>query len=536
MDKRKEIIKYRFADPKRAYDICCELLEQGKQSGNDYDIAYAYLYMGDACLSLGEVDEALEYLMMSEKVQKHNGFDELRMKTYNIIGVIYSNMGDALLSLDYYHVAMELAKKYNDTELQGKIYNNVGVVLANAGDHANATQYYEKAYEYFNCEGDEDNEPACGMFRLYMNVAEGMRNEKRYANEKAYLDGVMKTIDKDNLTPLDRIKVAHAFGMLYYETGEYEKSLDMCVKAVALCENNMNDIDSFDDYWDIVELLINMDKIGHIHGMLECLSDMAEKADIDRRRIQVCRLRIQIYEKTGEKEKYTEQLRIYYQLRKKINAERNNIIISAIDNRCRLEDERKKNKLLNEDNMKLIRESEIDELTGVYNRLAFRRRYDRMYKYAWRNAQTYCMGILDIDIFKVYNDTYGHIRGDKCLKQIAAILRHTADGDFCVARYGGDEFVFMAYDVSEEKVRDFLQRLIENVRNAAIAFDAKPCGTDKVTISVGAVIQQQAEEGTTLTDLLKLADKVLYEVKQAGKDGYKIMTKKIAGKNNIFDI
>ena len=534
MDKRKEIIKYRFADPQRTYNICCELLEQGKQSGNDYEIAYAYHYMGDACFSLGEVDEALKYLMMSEKVQKHNGFDELRMRTYNIIGVIYSNIGDALLSLDYYQAAMELARKYNDTELQGMIYNNVGVLLTNAGDHANATQYYEKAYEYFNCEGDEDNEPACGMFRLYMNVAEGMRIEKRYANEKAYLDEVMKIINTDTLVPMDKIKLVHAYGMLYYETGEYEKAFDMCVKAVALCENNMNDIDSFDDYRDIVELLINMDKIGHIQGILECLSDMAEKSDIDKRRIQVCRFRIQIYEKTGEKEKYAEQLRIYYQLRKRINAERNDIIISAIDNRCRLEDERKENKRLNEDNLKLIRESEIDELTGIYNRLAFRRRYDRMYKYALRNAYTYCMGILDIDFFKVYNDSYGHIRGDKCIKQIAAILRHTYDGDFCVARYGGDEFVFMAYDVSEEKLKNYLHRLVDNIRNAAIVFDTKPDGTDKVTISAGAVIQKQAAEGTTLADLLKQADKMLYEVKQAGKDGYKIMTKKIADKNNIF--
>lgn len=522
MDKRKEIIKYRFADPQRAYNICCELLEQGKQSGNDYEIAYAYHYMGDACFSLGEVDEALKYLMMSEKVQKHNGFDELRMRTYNIIGVIYSNIGDALLSLDYYHAAMELARKYNDTELQGMIYNNVGVLLTNAGDHANATQYYEKAYEYFNCESDEDNEPACGLFRFYMNVAERLRNEKRYADEKTYLDKVMKIINTDTLVPMDRIKLVHAYGMLYYETGEYEKAFDMCLEAVALCENNMNDIDSFDDYRDIVELLINMDKIGHIQGILEGLSDMAEKSDIDRRRIHVCRFRIQIYEKTGEKEKYAEQLRIYYQLRKRINAERNDIIISAIDNRCRLEDERKENKRLNEDNLKLIRESEIDELTGIYNRLAFRRRYDRMYKYALRNDHTYCMGILDIDFFKVYNDSYGHIRGDKCIKQIAAILMHTSDGDFCVARYGGDEFVFMAYDVSEEKVRDFLHRLIENVRNAAIEFDSKPDGTDKVTISAGAVIQQHATEGTRLTDLLKQADKMLYEVKQAGKDGYKI--------------
>lgn len=522
MDKRKEIIKYRFADPQRTYNICCELLEQGKQSGNDYDIAYAYLYMGDAVFAMGNADEGLKYLMMAEKVQKQNGFDEQRMTTYNIIGVIYSDMGDLQLSLDYYHAAMELARKYNNIELQAMIYNNVGALLTDAGGHANATQYYEKAYEYLNCEGDKDNEPACGMFRLYMNVAEGLWNEKRYAKEKAYLDEVMKIVNTDALVPMDEVKLAHAFGMLYYQTGEYEKAFDMCVKVVALCENNMNDIDLFDDYWDIVKLLINMDKIEYTYGILEGLSNMAEKTDIDRKRIKVCRLRIQIYEKTGEKEKYAQQLRRYYQLRERINTERNNIIISAIDNRCRLEDERKNNRRLNEDNLKLMRESEVDELTGVYNRLAFRRRYDRMYRYALRNAHTYCMGIFDIDFFKVYNDSYGHIRGDKCLKQIAAILMHTSDGDFCVARYGGDEFVFMAYDVSEEKVRDFLHRLIENVRSAAIEFDSKPDGTDKVTISAGAVIQQHATEGTRLTDLLKQADKMLYEVKQAGKDDYKI--------------
>lgn len=522
MDKRKEIIKYRFADPQRTYNICCELLEQGKQSGNDYDIAYAYLYMGDAVFAMGNADEALKYLMMAEKIQKQNGFDEQRMTTYNIIGVIYSDMGDLQLSLDYYHAAMELARKYSNIELQAMIYNNVGVVFTYAGDYVNASEYFKKSYEYLNQENDGDNELSCSRLSLYLNICEGLQNKKCYAEEKAYLDEVMKTIDKDTLIPLERIRVSHVYGMLYYETGEYEKAFDMCVKVVALCENNKNDIDLFDDYWDIVKLLINMDKIEYTYGMLECLSNMAEKSDIDRKRIKVCRLRIQIYEKTGEKEKYVQQLRRYYRLRERINTERNNIIISAIDNRCRLEDERKNNKRLNEDNLKLMRESEVDELTGVYNRLAFRRRYDRMYRYALRNAHTYCMGIFDIDFFKVYNDSYGHIRGDKCLKKIAAILMHTSDGDFCVARYGGDEFVFMAYDVSEEKVRDFLHRLIENVRNAAIEFDSKPDGTDKVTISAGAVIQQHATEGTRLTDLLKQADKMLYEVKQAGKDDYKI--------------
>ena len=110
MDKRKEIIKYRFTDPKKAYDMCCRLLEQGIQSGNDYEQAYAYLYMGDTLFSMGNLDEALRYMSISENVQKQNGFDDLLMKTYNIIGVIYITMGDTLLALDYYHKAMTLAK------------------------------------------------------------------------------------------------------------------------------------------------------------------------------------------------------------------------------------------------------------------------------------------------------------------------------------------------------------------------------------------------------------------------------------------
>ena len=523
MDKRKEIIKYRFSNPQKAYDICCELLEQGIQSGNDYEIAYAYLYMGDTLFSMGKMDDALKYLVMSEKVQKQNGFDDLRMKTYNIIGIIYSNMGDALLSMDYYHSSLELAIQYNNYVLIAMLYNNVGSLLSYVGDSAKAAEYYKLSYEYFLKNDDSDKELSYSMIQLHMNICEGLRYEKRYAEATAYLFDTVGTIDQEKLSLIDKIRIAHVLAMIYYNTCEYEKSYDMCIKALELYKQDSKNVEVFDDYRDIAELLINMNKIEHVQGMIGELGDMAEKSGIDSRRIKVCKLRIQIYEKNGEKQKLVEQLCRYYQLKKKINEERNNIIISAIDNRCRLEDERKKNKQLNEDNMKLVKESEIDELTGIYNRLAFRRRYDRLYRYALRNNHAYCMGIFDIDYFKVYNDSYGHIKGDQCLKQVAQILRRTSDGDFCVARYGGDEFVFMAYDVSEDKVRDFLRRLVENIRNAAITFDKKPdTGTDSVTISIGAVIQNRATEGMELAELLKQADRVLYEVKQSGKDGYKL--------------
>ena len=164
--------------------------------------------------------------------------------------------------------------------------------------------------------------------------------------------------------------------------------------------------------------------------------------------------------------------------------------------------------------------SNKDNLTGIYNRQKLEKDFEEYLRQ--KPDGSIGLGIIDIDFFKEQNDTFGHIKGDECLKKVAGAFLDAAGDDALVYRYGGDEFVFMAYDVSEEKVRDFLHRLIENVKNAAIEFDSKPDGTDKVTISAGAVIQQHATEGTRLTDLLKQADKMLYEVKQAGKDDYKI--------------
>ncbi|WP_455719580.1 diguanylate cyclase [Agathobacter sp.] len=524
MDKRKEIIKYRFEDPQKAYDICLELLEQGKQSGNDYEIAYAYLYMGDTLFSMGKIDEALENLSIAERVQKQNSFNDLLMKTYNIIGIIYANMGDALFSMDYYHLALKLAEKYDNYTLAAMVYNNIGALLMKIGDTTKAAEYYKMSYDKCMKKGNDDD-LKFNMIEFHINVFIGLLNEKRYGEARACIDDAVKSMNFDKLSESDKAKIVHAYAMIYYRTGEYEKSYQMCLKVIELWNKEWKDVELFDDYYDIAEIMVDMDSIEYMHDLLDTLDRMAEQTDIDNRRLKLCQLRIQIYKKTGEKAKLKEELHNYYRIRQKRNAQRNDIIISAIDNRCRLEAERKQNKLLNENNMKLVKESEIDDLTGIYNRFAFKRRYDKLYRYALKNGYTYCVGIFDIDCFKQYNDSYGHLQGDECLKLVARILRRTSDGDFCVARYGGDEFVFMAYDVTEENVRSFLRRLVENVKNEKIQFQAdKDVDSDRVTISVGATIQQRAAEGTELIVLLKQADKVLYEVKQAGKDGYKVRT------------
>lgn len=520
MDKRKEIMKYRFADPQKAYDICCELLEQGRQSGNDFEVAYAYLYMGDTLFSMGKCDEALARMAHAEYVQKQNSFDHLLMKTYNITGIIYSNMGDALLALDYYHAALQLAKKYHNDTLAAMIYNNTGSLFTNIGDTAEAVKYFKKAYECKEKKEKDDSDLSFNDFLLYMNICDGYINQKQYDRAKKFLDDIVKTVNGKKQSEFEQMMIVHKYAIIYFHLKDHEKAFEMCEKAVRFRGWNRQDVEIFNDYINLAGIMADTGHTEPAKKLLDDMDEIAQQTDIDNQKLKICSIRIRIYEKTGEMEKRKEQLQRYYRIRKQRNVERNRIIVSAINNRCRLEEEKKKNRFLKEDNRKLIRESEIDELTGIYNRLAFQRRYDKLYRYALKKHDTYCVGIFDIDHFKTYNDSYGHLQGDACLKRVAQILRETSDGSFCVARYGGDEFVFMAYGVDEAEVREFSDRLVGNIRQENIPFEAGE-NSDHVTISVGAILLDTTED-VELTTLLKKADQVLYEVKQEGKDGYKI--------------
>ena len=88
-EKCKEVQKYRFSEPQTAYDICLEILQHGTEKEIDYEIAYARMYMGDTLLSLGRLREAVDNMLIAEKLMKQNGFDELLVNCYNITAVIY---------------------------------------------------------------------------------------------------------------------------------------------------------------------------------------------------------------------------------------------------------------------------------------------------------------------------------------------------------------------------------------------------------------------------------------------------------------
>ncbi|MFC3127482.1 diguanylate cyclase domain-containing protein [Pseudoroseomonas globiformis] len=168
-------------------------------------------------------------------------------------------------------------------------------------------------------------------------------------------------------------------------------------------------------------------------------------------------------------------------------------------------------------NMELQRIAKLDGLTGLSNR----RYFDEYLSAEWpRAAQDHeALGVLmiDVDDFKRYNDTYGHLAGDEVLKAVARTLEHHCrPSSDLIARFGGEEFVFVSAALSADGVRQLGDTLCRAVEALGLPHRASRVSPN-VTISVGGALAYPAQGGTPMF-LIEAADKALYQSKEAGRN------------------
>jgi len=160
-----------------------------------------------------------------------------------------------------------------------------------------------------------------------------------------------------------------------------------------------------------------------------------------------------------------------------------------------------------------------DALTGLYNRRYLDETLERILHILSRSTAQLSLLMLDIDYFKLYNDTYGHHEGDNCLKAIADILSKTLvrEEDF-VARFGGEEFVVVLPNTDGRGACIVAEKIISSIRDAKISHESSSI-SDYVTVSIGAINTNVYYERIK-DDYLVMADEMLYASKQAGRDRY----------------
>jgi diguanylate cyclase (GGDEF)-like protein len=157
----------------------------------------------------------------------------------------------------------------------------------------------------------------------------------------------------------------------------------------------------------------------------------------------------------------------------------------------------------------------MDGLTGVANRRQFDDRMTREWRRCLRMGVPLSVATIDIDHFKVYNDTYGHLVGDDCLRRVAAAIEANLlrPGDL-VARIGGEEFTCVLPDLDATGARKVGERLEGAVRALQIAHAGSPLGVISASVGIATTIPDSASAAEAL---LERADRGLYRAKDAGR-------------------
>jgi diguanylate cyclase (GGDEF)-like protein len=158
----------------------------------------------------------------------------------------------------------------------------------------------------------------------------------------------------------------------------------------------------------------------------------------------------------------------------------------------------------------------LDGLTGLANRRGFDRELEREWQRAAERNRPLALMMIDIDHFKLFNDRYGHVRGDACLRAVGETLSLvTLEEAVLVARYGGEEFALLLPGLDIARTTALAEEARRAIEDLLIVHVEATSGF--VTISIG-VESQVPEPGQSAADLVEAADRALYAAKRRGRN------------------
>lgn len=505
----KKILDIRLDDPVKEKELCIQLLEN---CGNPYTEAFGRTYLGDAYHTFGQIDNALSEYKRALVIAEEKEYDDLLSVLYNSIGVLYMYNDDEQSALDYFFDGMELAKKINDKMMQATLWSNIAYVYRDAGAFDKAENKFEDvkcmiSEAEHNDANVEINETAYMMDKIWMMLQQGQVDE---AWELMQDESIVQDTSNENY-----INYA-IYYMKKKEKDLCEHFIDMTLKNVG---NEINRFNKIIYYQVLIEVAIEAGLFLKAEQILFIAEQIMNEVGTIGKWVKLMDYRIKIYKALGKTKELDEAYDRYYEYDMQYEEQKQKAVVARVRRKIELLvelDRKNKNRQKQAD---LYDRRGTDTLTGLYNRWGFNARLEDVYSMCKEKKLPVVVAITDVDFFKEYNDTYGHIAGDKCLKTVAAILNESIGEHGIEGRYGGDEFI-IAMCCSKDEAETVFAKIKAKLAAAEIANSGSEID-DNVTITTGAVVAD-FDESTDFIYYVREADLVLYEIKKSSKNGYKV--------------
>ncbi|WP_394755082.1 diguanylate cyclase, partial [Rhodoferax sp.] len=181
-----------------------------------------------------------------------------------------------------------------------------------------------------------------------------------------------------------------------------------------------------------------------------------------------------------------------------------------------------KGQVLEASNQRLAQQTNMDELTNLSNRRLFYQALTTEWQRAARNASPLSLLMVDIDHFKNYNDHYGHLAGDECLRRVANVLsRCVRRAGELAARYGGEEFVLLLPGADRAHACEVAQICLDLMNKEAVAHAASPTAA-QLTLSIGVAYALPDAMLDDPASLVNAADAAMYRAKSSGRAHFEV--------------
>lgn len=514
-------------------EVSLELAEKGyelsKLHGYLLGKADAYYCKAYACRVKSDYISALSNALKALEIFEMKAYTNGIIKAKNLIGIIYFYYGDYPSALASYQSADELLNDHNDANLKSSILNNIGELYREASQNDKALVYYEKALKIskkYNLSGNSSI--------MYLNISEIYFVQEKYeesfnAVQKAYKIG--KTLNDIIVLGESETKL----GKMMFLQGRYSEAKHYYLKALKRY-NRVN------NRFYLIDLLINYAQLDDALKkdptikLIEALNYAVEKG-LDPKisliyqhlsdyyeRINDFKASLRYYksfylkEKEIEKSNLSKKLEILSLEFKSYKEQSNALRFEKISSKLATEvsDANQELAKIKVENAFLLEVSMIDELTQVYNRRGIKKQLEEKVN----NTANFkdCIMIIDIDLFKKYNDAWGHVKGDWCLQEITRTLKDLPFLDYFLGRYGGEEFLCYLKVKSEEEAVNIANEICEKVKKLHMPYDHTQ--KDYVTISIGGVVDHM--HVSEINRWINSADNNLYYIKENGRKGAKI--------------
>ena len=506
--------------------ISTRFVRKAKELDDANLLGYAYYYLADAYYLLStnyrkfnmSLIKAIEYLQSV-------GDNEHLSRCYNLLGIDALNHGNQELALDFFLKGLNLCEDLEESGVQGFIEFNMSHIYYKFGNVKKALASIRSAYKYIRKNRKESfyfrNILYCYCFEADCYMDLGKPDSVRRC-----LDAIerIKTYKGCNQEIFSSIAVLDVRMRAFHYLNQPEEFEECFETYMNLIKNGSYSMDNVEDIYKTIRFFNKAGKRDEALFMVDCIEKSVQDLNISNLKLEYARLRCELYDKDSDKENKLKALEDFYKYTQEFEKERLINYRFFTDMRTRLSDK---------ENLALLKQAETDPLTGLGNRYGLNKYADQAFENASANRTSLAVEILDVDDFKKYNDIYGHQSGDACLRHIgdtiAALCRENSA--IHAYRYGGDEFVIIYENMTDEEVLEHAKRLRREISGMQIT--SKRNNQARV-ISISQGIRNSVpQEMTKLWDYMYAADNALYDVKESKKGEIALIHKAVIDKASL---